>query len=227
MGSTSPVAAAVINSHRRSAASILRSSLAVLTYLRSRLMALDVQIRFVSSNKFKIAEAQEILAPHGITVVAADVKIEELQTTDTNRLVRDKVLKAFDIVGRPLFVEHTGLYVHDAADLPGGLTQIFWDSLQAERFAQMFGSFTASGTATATTRIAYCDGKQIHQFEGSISGSIVNPPRGPRDFQWDCVFKPQGDTETFAEMGSRKNLISMRRAAFDKLAHHLSSVGHP
>jgi XTP/dITP diphosphohydrolase len=191
------------------------------------IMASDIQLRFVSSNKFKIAEAEEILSPHGITVMPADTKIEELQTTDTERLLRDKVLKAFARIGRPLFVEHTGLYVRDASDLPGGLTQIFWDALQAERFAQMFAPADTHGAAIAKTRVAYCDGKQIRQFEGSVAGTIVNPPRGPRDFQWDCVFQPQGDTETFAEMGPRKNAISMRRAAFDKLAKHLSSGRHP
>jgi XTP/dITP diphosphohydrolase len=190
-------------------------------------MASGIALRFVSSNKFKIAEAEKILAPRGITVVPADAKIEELQTTDTERLVRDKVLKAFAIIGRPLFVEHTGLYVHEASNLPGGLTQIFWDALLADRFAHMFTPVASRGAATAITRIAYCDGRQIHQFEGSITGSIVNPPRGPRDFQWDCVFEPEGDTETFAEMGPRKNTISMRRSAFDKLANHLSSSGRP
>lgn len=185
-------------------------------------MTLLRQLRFVSSNTFKINEAREILSPHGVSVIAVDAKIEELQTTDTSRLVADKVLKAFAVIGRPLFVEHTGLYVHDVGDLPGGLTQIFWDALQADNFVRLFGSSGGATSATAMTRIAFCDGRTIHQFEGSISGSIVNP-RGSRDFQWDCVFQPEGDAETFAEMGSRKNSLSMRRAALDKLANYLAS----
>jgi XTP/dITP diphosphohydrolase len=181
-----------------------------------------IEIRFVSNNPSKLAEAKEILVPRGIMVEASLLKIEELQTTDTNRLVHDKLLKAFEQVGRPLFVEHTGLYLEHLNGLPGGLTQIFWDTLQADRFAELFGKLPPVTTARAITTIAYCDGRRLHDFTGEISGRISAEPRGPRDFQWDCVFQPDGTMDTFAEMGSaRKNSISMRRLALDKLATHI------
>lgn len=48
---------------------------------------------------------------------------------------------------------------------------------------------------------------------------------GPRDFQWDCIFIPDGESETFAEMGDRKNEISMRKKAFDKFKEYLLEGG--
>lgn len=116
-------------------------------------------VRFVSSNPHKISEAQAILRAKEITVIASAVKIEELQTTDTHKLVRDKLLKAYERIGRPLFVEHTGLYVGDVKGLPGGLTQIVWDTLEADRFADFFGSPGSENTTVARTTIAYCDGR--------------------------------------------------------------------
>ena len=181
-----------------------------------------IEIRFVSNNPSKLVEAKEILEPKGIVVEASLLKIEELQTTDTKRLVHDKVLRAFEQVGRPLFVEHTGLYLEHLNGLPGGLTQIFWDTLQADKFAELFGKLAPITNAKAITTIAYCDGRRLHDFAGEISGKITSEPRGSRDFQWDCVFEPDGATETFAEMGNaRKNAISMRRLALDKLATHV------
>ena len=91
-----------------------------------------LEVRFVSSNPYKLSEASTILGPYGITVHSCSEKIEELQTKDADRLVEDKVLKAFQILGRPLFVEHTGLYLDHLRGLPGGLTQILWDSLEAD-----------------------------------------------------------------------------------------------
>jgi XTP/dITP diphosphohydrolase len=179
------------------------------------------EIRFVSGNPHKISEAQQILTQVNIRVLKAELKIEELQTSDTHRLVRDKVLKAYRQIGRPLFVEHTGLYLEHLGGLPGGLTQIFWDTLQAERFAELFGKVAPVKAAVARTTIAYCDGMKVYDFSGEIDGIITPEPRGSRDFQWDCVFLPAGHTETFAEMGDKKNEISMRRAALDKLAIHL------
>jgi XTP/dITP diphosphohydrolase len=180
------------------------------------------ELRFVSSNPHKIAEAQEILEPHRIKVISSPLKIEELQTTDTPRLVHDKVLKAFRQIGRPLFVEHTGLYLTHLNGLPGGLTQIFWDSLQADRFAELFGKLAPNRAVTARTALAYCDGKKIYDFDGKVEGQIVPEPRGNRDFQWDCVFQPNGYKLTFAEMGEKKNDISMRRLALDSFAAYLA-----
>jgi Ham1 family len=74
-------------------------------------MQVHHEIRFVSSNPHKIAEAKQILRAQRIDVVASEIKIEEIQTKDTLSLVHDKVLKAFSRIGRPLFVEHTGLYL--------------------------------------------------------------------------------------------------------------------
>jgi XTP/dITP diphosphohydrolase len=187
-------------------------------------MSAHIELRFVSSNQLKIDEAREILGAQDIDVVPSKLKIDELQTTDTAKLVNDKLLTAFRSIGRPLFVEHTGLYLEHLSGLPGGLTQIFWDSLLADRFAELFGKLSPNNRVIARTSIAYCDGKQIHNFEGEITGQITDVPRGPRDFQWDCVFQPDGYSQTFAEMGSQKNKISMRRAALDRLAEYLSKL---
>src|SRR5438876_265550 len=97
-------------------------------------------IRFVSANPFKLREAAAILATVNVTVIPLTLKVDELQSEDTERLVKDKTLKAFRSFGRPLFVEHTGLYLKHLNGLPGGLTQVFWDRLQADRFTELFGS---------------------------------------------------------------------------------------
>lgn len=186
-----------------------------------------MQLRFVTSNAHKIAEATAILAPRGITVIPAGLKIDELQTTDMKKLVHDKVLQAFDKFRRPLFVEHTGLYIHEAGDLPGGLTQIFWDSLEADRFAKLFGTLGSPSKAVVKCSIGYCDGRKIYDFEDEIPGQIPDAPRGEREFNWDCVFQPDGATTTYAEMKANKNDISMRRAVLDRFAQFLVRGGRP
>lgn len=181
-----------------------------------------LEVRFISGNKFKIAEVTEILSSSNITVIPVDSKIVELQTEDTNKLVKEKALDAFYKIGRPLFVEHTGLYLEHMNGLPGGLTQIFWDNLGALRFSELFGN-TSNPKVSAKTVIGFIDGKQFHYFEGSIDGIISSTPKGNTDFQWDCVFIPNGHEKTFSEMGTEKNSISMRKLALDKLSSFLNS----
>ncbi len=180
-----------------------------------------MKIRFITKNDHKVNEINEILSGSGVEVIAAKHAIDEIQTEDVNILVRDKLLKAFKIVGRPVFVEHTGLYIENLNDFPGGLTQIFWDKLQAEKFSALLGS-SENTKLVAKTIIGYCDSMKIHMFEGSIRGNIAKVPQGNRDFQWDCIFIPEGETETFAELGAlKKNEISMRKLAFDKFKRFL------
>jgi XTP/dITP diphosphohydrolase len=174
----------------------------------------------VSSNPHKIREVEEILGPVSIKVIPFTKKIEELQILDAKSLVKDKALKAFKYLGRPVFVEHTGLYLSYISGLPGGLTQIFWDALQAAKFSAIFGS-TSDTVLVAKTIIGYVDGRNVHYFEGEVFGNVAPSPRGPQDFQWDCVFVPNGETRTFAEMGLEKNKISMRKRALDQFAHYL------
>lgn len=177
-----------------------------------------MKIRFLSSNEHKIAEVKEILSPHGIEAIAVDHKIEEIQTTDVSALLRDKAIKAFQHVGRPLFVEHTALYTEALNQFPGGLTQVFWDTLGPDRVAAVFKAL-GEQNVTAKTHVAYIDGRKIQLFEGAVTGRFADDPRGSRDFQWDCVFIPDGRSETFAEMGMvEKNKISMRTKALLEFA---------
>ncbi|MCY1530089.1 dITP/XTP pyrophosphatase [compost metagenome] len=182
-----------------------------------------MKIRFVSKNNFKIQEVQKILNPLNIEVLPIKHSIEELQTENVEKLVRDKLLKAFRLTGKPVLVEHTGLYIDYLNGFPGGLTQIFWDKLQAEKFSKIFGN-TENNAVTAKTIIGFCNSQTIELFEGAIEGKISSEPRGSRDFQWDCIFIPNGHDQTFAEMGEMKNEISMRKLAFEKLTKHLKET---
>ena len=59
----------------------------------------------MSGNPHKIDEVQRILAPVDVEIIAVPQKIQELQTEDVHALVRDKLIKAFGSIGRPLFVD--------------------------------------------------------------------------------------------------------------------------
>ncbi|EOI0111676.1 non-canonical purine NTP pyrophosphatase [Vibrio cholerae] len=179
-----------------------------------------MKLRFITKNDHKVDEVNKLLEGVGVDVVAAKHSINEIQTDDVDLLVKDKLLKAFKIVGRPVFVEHTGLYIDNLNEFPGGLTQIFWDKLEADKFSTLFG--TGDNTKViAKTIIGYCDSMKIHTFKGEIRGTIAPEPKGDRSFQWDCIFIPDGESLTFSEMGDKKNEISMRKLAFDKFKEFL------
>jgi XTP/dITP diphosphohydrolase len=98
-----------------------------------------LDIRFISSNPYKLEEFQQLLADHDFEIEVLNLKIFEMQTEDTRSLVEDKAIQAFRRIGRPLVIEHTGLSLASLNGLPGGLTQMFWDRLEADRFSKLFG----------------------------------------------------------------------------------------
>lgn len=179
-----------------------------------------MNVRFITKKKHKIKEIKSLLENTGVSIISAEHSIDEIQTENVEALIRDKLLKAFKLVGRPVFVEHTGLYIESLNGFPGGLTQIFWDKLQADSFSKLLG-VGENPKLIAKTIIGYCDSMKIYIFEGEVYGKISPVPKGPRDFQWDCIFIPDGESKTFAEMGEMKNEISMRKKAFDKFKNYL------
>lgn len=175
---------------------------------------------FISNNEHKLKEVSELFNSKLVELKPLKIKIEEIQSEDAEKIVKDKVLKAFAKIRRPLFVEHTGLYIEDFGNLPGGLTQITWDSLGADKFCEFFGN-RDNTNAKAKTFIGYCNGKNIMTFEGIINGRISSTPKGNRSFEWDCIFIPEDYKKTFAELGYEKNKISMRREALQLLSEYL------
>jgi XTP/dITP diphosphohydrolase len=181
------------------------------------------QIRFLTKNPGKFRELHALINPAKYTLVKDETEINELQTENIQVLIRDKILKAFGIIRRPVIVDHTGLSFDLLKGFPAGLTSVFYDSLQPEGIANLIGK-SANRNVTATTLIGYCDGRKVYSFEGRLRGVVALEPRGSEGFQWDTIFIPDGYDKTFAELGNaKKNEISMRRLAFDKFAAFLQT----
>lgn len=181
----------------------------------------QLKIWFVSSNEHKKNEIQQIVAPADIKIIAAPLRIAELQFDKIHDVVHRKALEAFSTIQRPLLVEHTALYISSLNGFPGGQTQHFWDCLGAQKFSEMFGG----GEVSAKSVLGYCDGRRIHIFEGTILGEVARTPSTNTDFQWDSIFvptEPRNYGIPFADLGDEKHEISMRRKALNKFCRHLN-----
>jgi len=178
------------------------------------------ELRFITKNEHKAQEFKALFRGTRYRIIPTSVSIEEIQIEDIDALVADKTIKAFDKIRHPLFVDHTGLYLDALGGFPGGLTELFWERLKNKGVAELVGKSDKPGV-TAVTLICYCDGKTLNTFRGEVRGTIASEPRGPEGFQWDPVFIPADYSITFAEMGSKKNDISMRRLAINKFIAYL------
>ena len=176
------------------------------------------KVIFASKNPFKALELIPLAGDKGIELVHMNVVINELQTMDVSALIRDKTLKAFDCLRSPVIVDHASLAIECLGDMPGNLTQLFWDNLGEKICSIVHSCNYPNARATATTTLGYCDGQKIYTESASQMGRISTEPRGQREFQWDTIFVPDGYKLTFAQMNvTSKNAFSSRSVAFEKL----------
>ena len=63
-----------------------------------------------------------------------------------------------------------------------------------------------------------------YTFEGIVEGEITTEEIGDGGFGYDCLFRPEGYDQTFAELPAEsKNAISHRGRAIRKLAEWLQN----
>lgn len=171
---------------------------------------------FVTSNDNKVREVEAIL---NMKIQKADIDLAEIQSLDVEDVVKDKAVRAYEKIKKPLFVEDTGIYIQSLNNFPGALAKWIGKSLG---FGWLCKVIEGDRRAQAKTCVCLYDGKDICVFSGAIDGEISREVRGENGFGWDKIFIPRGYDKTFAEMGTdEKNTISMRKIAFVKMKEFL------
>ena len=200
---------------------------------------LSGRLVIATHNPGKLREMRELLAPYGIEAVsAAELGLPEPDETgasfrDNARIKAEAAARSANL---PAFADDSGL----AADALGGAPGIHsarWagpDKDFARAMATVDTKLKEHGADCSALRkarfvsalcIAWPDG-HVEEFEGTVEGTLVWPPRGTAGFGYDPMFLPDGHTRTFGEMTSEEKHglpphglgLSHRARAFVKLA---------
>lgn len=168
---------------------------------------------FITGNKNKLNEAKSIIP----NVEQIDIDLPEIQDIDAKEIIKAKLLEALNHKEAEFIVEDTSLYIDGLNGLPGPLIKWFTKAIGNEGLSNIAEKIENTN-AEAKTIIGYAKSpEEIYYFEGSIKGKIIHP-QGKSGFGWDPIFKPEGHSKSFAEMGQQeKNKISMRKVAFTQL----------
>jgi XTP/dITP diphosphohydrolase len=186
-------------------------------------------------NPGKLREMRDLLTPFGIdTVSGGELGLPEPDETGTSfaENARQKALSAAIASGMPAFADDSGLAV-DALDGEPGIHSARWagpakDFRRAmELVEERLRARGAQGRAhfVSALCVAWPD-RHVEEFEASVDGTLVWPPRGEQGFGYDPMFLPDGHARTFGEMTSeekhglppRGSGLSHRARAFLKLA---------
>jgi len=169
---------------------------------------------FVTSNDYKFSEFERLFAAHGVILDRANIELEEIQTIDIDRIARDKVIKAYAHLSRPVMVDASGLAMYALKGFPGGLNREFWNVLKDE--VCTVASKLGDSRAEIVVALAFCDGKRIVSMSKALPGAIAAVPSTTGTFHLDRVFVPAGEIETLAEMSEVKRDTLSHRALVAK-----------
>ena len=177
-------------------------------------------LTFVTSNLGKLREAEAVL---GVALEHRALDLPEIQSLDLEEVVRCKAMAALERMARPILIEDTSLELGGMNGFPGPLVRWLLASVGPEGICRIADAFE---DRRAVVRCLTCaaDGSDEALGLGVVEGRIARRPRGKQGFGWDCVFLPDGQDKTYAEMtDSAKNSISHRRRALEALKQSLGS----
>lgn len=188
-----------------------------------------MHICFASNNKNKHYEIQALI---GTTIsiqtleeIGCSEELQETQNTlEGNALQKaEYVFKKFNIA---CFADDTGLEVEALHGKPGVYSARYAGS---QRSSEDNMSFLLDNLADSLNRkaqfrtvITYIDHQGTYSFEGIISGTITETPKGSKGFGYDPIFIPEGSNKSFGEMDlQEKNQFSHRAKATAQLVEFL------
>src|SRR5690349_14270271 len=92
------------------------------------------RLTILTGNAGKVAEFERLL---GVDLESVKVELPEIQSTDVAEVAKYKAQEGYRQLGRPCFVDDTGLTVHEWGQLPGALIKWFMDNVGNEGILQM------------------------------------------------------------------------------------------
>lgn len=196
-----------------------------------------------SRSEDKAREIARILAPVGITVetlAAAGVPtsaeeddIEAFDTFATNAIAKARYFA--ERTGRPVLADDSGIKVDALGGAPGvrsrrfsGRSDLSGQALDDANNAALLERLTGLPPERRRARyvcaaVALTPGHAPVVAVGSVSGTVLDAPRGAGGFGYDPLFLPDGENLTFGELPpAAKDRISHRSRAFRALATALA-----
>jgi XTP/dITP diphosphohydrolase len=179
-----------------------------------------------SHNAGKVREIRALLAPFNVEVISAsDLNLPEPEETGTT-FIANAELKAHAAARASGFValaDDSGMSVNALNGEPG-IYSARWAgpekdfNLAMKRVEdELGGNPDRRAQFNCVLSLAWPDG-HCESFEGTLHGTLVNPPRGTKGFGYDPMFIADGQTQTFGEMDAEaKHAMSHRAMAFRQL----------
>ncbi|MCE4612760.1 MAG: XTP/dITP diphosphatase [Desulfurococcales archaeon] len=180
-------------------------------------------LAFITGNTAKFREALRAVKPYGISLVQRNAEKLEIQSASLEEISLRAAKEAYRILGEPLVVEDSGLFVESLKGFPGPYSSYVYKTIGVPGLLKLLEGETHR-RACFRAAVALVTSCYEGVFIGETCGVIAGKARGSRGFGFDPVFIPEGASKTFAEMSlEEKNKYSHRAKAFSRMASYVAS----
>ena len=188
-----------------------------------------MKLVFATNNKYKLEELQTILGDTFELISLGDIGCNEDIPETSDTLEGNASLKSFYVYnnyGYNCFADDTGLEIDALKGEPGVYSARYAgeDKNAQANMDKVLLKLDGSENRKARFRtvISLVIGGAEKQFEGIVTGQILDERHGKAGFGYDPIFMPEGYSRSFAEMNiDEKNTISHRGRAVQKLVDWL------
>jgi non-canonical purine NTP pyrophosphatase (RdgB/HAM1 family) len=177
-------------------------------------------IYVVTGNPHKLASFERHLKDYSFK--SMDIDLPEIQSSDTQVIITDKVTRAYEEVGKPVLVEDVAVALDALNGMPGPFIKFFEERMGPDAIYQLVAGKSSAVTVTST--IGYYDGSKLIITEGVVHGTAV-AARGENGWGFDACFQPDGQTKTYGEMTfAEKDAISHRSLSIAAFLNELKQL---
>lgn len=180
-------------------------------------------ITFITGNKHKVIEAENIFKDYDIKLEHIDLGYCEPQGT-LEEVAISGAKYASRKLNRPVIVEDAGLFIKALNDFPGTYSSYVQDTLGNKGILKLLTG-TDNRYAEFRSVIGYCTpNSEPKIFLGKVSGEIAVEEKGDLGFAFDPIFYVPGENKTFGELTTdEKNQFSHRNNSLKKFIKWYSS----
>ncbi len=171
--------------------------------LKSKLMLSDnVEILFITSNQSKFEWAKRRLEGLQIRLVKKELKIDEPQDMDVEKVAVSKAQSAAKIINEPFIMEDTSFCIPTLNNFPGTFAKFVIQAIGIKGILKLLEGEVDRKAIFRSALVFFKDGA-LHTFICDDIGTISESPRGDDTKGFNDLFKifiPANSDKTLAEM---------------------------
>lgn len=136
-----------------------------------------MQLICATGNSQKFGIGQTIMKEYGIELIQMPIDIDEIQGEDLEYVLRDKALKAYADIQKPLVISDDWWDIPALGGFPGAYMKSINHWFTPEDFIALMSDKT-DRRIILHAHIAYTDGSDVHIFSNDEYGILIDQPRG-------------------------------------------------